>query len=383
MLVIFGHTYANLLPDPPLTPIHDPAPGADLGVDIFFSLSGFLITALLLNEHSETTKINFGNFYVRRALRLLPALIAVLMATTAYSLIANEEVSLQLGSILPVLFYLSNWMPNLGIGISPFLSHTWSLAVEEQFYLVWPALVALSFRFKASLSWVIAGVFALSILYRFVTWNENLRLGFYISTVWRADPLLFGALGAFLWTRGLTPKLGGWAWAAVGFITYCVIFQPVGGAFYFLGGFASIGVATTVIIIAAVDGEWSGSKILAWGPLRTVGLVSYGIYLWHLPVFVAVQQQMLHQSELARLVVGYLITAVLVTASWFVIERPFLALKPGRHIAPGPPTIRREPSTSDHSVFELLDVVTDVDEVTLRSDHGGTTPTDGLGTSSG
>jgi peptidoglycan/LPS O-acetylase OafA/YrhL len=342
-LVVLFHTFTTLIPgNARSSQWTNPFPGAALGVDIFFALSGFLITALLLNEHRDAGRINFRNFYVRRALRLFPALVALLVVTTVYSVVSNEAVSTQLGSILPVAFYVGNWTLTFNRPLSPFLGATWTLAVEEQFYIVWPLIVALSFRMKQrmSLVWLIGGLVLLSLFIRFLTWNDSHRIQLYENTIWRADPLIVGALGAYLWTRGSFPRrLGVWAWIAVAYIAYCVCFQAEGNTFYFFGGFATIGLATTVIIIASVEDVWLGAKILSWAPLRTIGVVSYGIYLWHGPVFVAVGEHLPNAPVIVRVVVGYIITIGFVLLSWFAVERPFLALKPGRNANMGNPDL--------------------------------------------
>lgn len=361
ILVVFFHTFDNLIPgDAGNSHWTNPLPGAALGVDVFFALSGFLITALLLKEHEERGRISFRNFYARRALRLFPALVALLLVTTVYSLASNEAVSTQLGSVLPVAFYVGNWMISFNRPLAPLLNHTWTLAVEEQFYIVWPLIVSLSFRMKEKMAlvWLIGGLVAISVLLRLATWSDALRLQLYENTLWRADPLIIGALGAYLWTRGYVPRrLAVWAWAAVAYIAYCAWFQPVGSDFYFLGGFASIGLASTVIIIASVEGTWSGARMLAWTPLRVVGVVSYGIYLWHVPVFIAVQEQMPNVPVMVRVVVGYLLTAGFVALSWFAVERPFLALKPGRRAnvgTPGLPAAHPWPKRLIHFCGSLL-----------------------------
>jgi len=332
LLIIAAHTYEQLLPrggsafvDPYWTPV----PGAVFGVDIFFALSGFLITALLYTEYATTGRIDFRSFYIRRALRLLPALIAVLIATTLYVVVTNDPLDDMVPSLLPVLFYCANWMPILGVTVSPLLLHTWSLSVEEQFYILWPAIVGWWwFRRGRALTGLVGGYLCVSFAYRFhVLFGDANHFLLYLNTLARADPLVIGALGAYLWaTRPAPRRVGVLAWPAI-FLAIWLVGHHGDLTMMQLIGWTLIGVATTMVIVAIVDG-WRGGAVLAWTPLRAIGRVSYGIYLWHAPVFVIVMTNARSWSPLARVLVAYSVTTVVVLVSWFCIERPFLALKP-------------------------------------------------------
>jgi peptidoglycan/LPS O-acetylase OafA/YrhL len=332
LLIVAVHTYTFLLPETSIfiDPVWSPVPNATFGVDMFFALSGFLITGLLLTEYRNTGGIGFRNFYIRRALRLLPALVALLIATTSYVLLMDEGVETHLKSVLPVLFYCGNWMPAAGVALSPLLLHTWSLSVEEQFYIVWPSLVAWwTIRRKRALGWLIIGLLCLTTTYRTIAWiRGDSAFLLYLNTFARADPLLYGALGAYLWaTRPALRRPGLLGWPAVAMLVWLVCNHGIDTSLTQLIGWPLVGVATTMLVLALVNG-WSGTKAFAWTPLRAVGRVSYGVYLWHAPVFLVVH---VHGSSLTapqRLLVGYAITTGLVLISWFCIERPFLAMKP-------------------------------------------------------
>ncbi|HEY1116399.1 MAG TPA: acyltransferase, partial [Acidimicrobiales bacterium] len=153
--------------------------GGAIGVTMFFTLSGFLITTLLLRERASTGRIGLGRFYWRRALRLLPALVTLVAVTSAYALVTDNHER-TLGAALPVLLYVGNWVRTLhdteGLGL---LEHTWSLSVEEQFYLVWPlavlgaaALVSKARQAEAVLALAVGGSLA-SLLWRLQLWDAE------------------------------------------------------------------------------------------------------------------------------------------------------------------------------------------------------------------
>ena len=256
---------------------------------MFFALSGFLITALLFTEYQRNGRIDFRSFYARRALRLLPALVAVLVATSIVVALTGDNGHDQLQSVIGSSLYSANWLPILGIAVTPLLLHTWSLSVEEQFYIVWPAVVAWWWlRRGRSVAWLVGGFLCISFAYRLHALSGGPNLLLYLNTLARADPILIGALGAYLWaTRPAPRRVGLLAWSGIAVVIWLVGHH---GDFRLLelGGWTLFGVATTMVIVAIVNG-WSGATVLAWRPLRAIGRVSYGIYLWHVPVFVFVQ----------------------------------------------------------------------------------------------
>src|SRR5262245_59788134 len=151
--VLWGALYGRLVP------------GAYITVNMFFVLSGFLITSLLLSEHERKGKVSFGSFYQRRALRLLPALAFLLLVFTVYVMIKHRNViSEELAAVGWISIYGSNWAQSAGkmneLYTSLSLGHTWTLSVEEQFYLVWPLLIVLVLQFRSRLkvlAWILAG----------------------------------------------------------------------------------------------------------------------------------------------------------------------------------------------------------------------------------
>ena len=150
-----------------------------------------------------------------------------------------------------------------------------------------------------------------------------------VGTDTRADTLLIGALLAWLWVHGKTPKRGVAiaAWIATGTLVYSVLRVDYSSPKLALGFFDVIAVAAAVVILAAVDTQWVGKRLLELPPLRLVGRVSYGLYLWHFPIFYAVARHAGSQFKLLRVLLAYGLTVLFASLSWMVVERPALRLK--------------------------------------------------------
>jgi peptidoglycan/LPS O-acetylase OafA/YrhL len=310
--------------------------GGYLGVDLFFVLSGFLITALLLREEADRGRVSFGNFYVRRALRLLPALFFFLAMHALYVVVtqptALEGRGDEAGTILAAVLYGSNWLITFDpTSVARGLGHLWSLAIEEQFYLLWPGIVIafLGLRRRVNVVVAIVGTAIVVVtVYRAALWLQGKDwTEIYYRTDARADALLIGALLAILWVRGLTPRRGlsVAAWMATAVMLVCV--QLAQGSWLYLGGFTVFALAAAAMILVAVDGSWVGNRVLEWGPLRLLGRVSYGLYLWQSFVFYVVARYGDSWGAPTRLVVAYVAIACATAVSWFVVERPALRLK--------------------------------------------------------
>jgi peptidoglycan/LPS O-acetylase OafA/YrhL len=213
------------------------------------------------------------------------------------------------------------------------LAHLWSLSVEEQFYIVWPLIVALFIvarrRASAVIAAMVACVAAVAVWRAVLARHDSLLL-LYFRTDVRADALLVGALTAYLWTRGFVPPkkvLVPAAWVALAFVTACVIRFESTARFFFDGGFTAVAVAVAVMLLAIVEADWLSKRLLAWGPLRAVGRISYGLYLWHFFVFTIVAQKMGAYSTTERIATAFGITAAATLFSWFVVEQRFLRRK--------------------------------------------------------
>jgi peptidoglycan/LPS O-acetylase OafA/YrhL len=231
-----------------------------------------------------------------------------------------------------ILTYTFNWRRQIDGGEG--FGHLWSLAVEEQFYIFWPPVVALLLVARRKLAFTISVlVFAIAFVafHRIQLWNGGeVWLWLIMRTDARADSLLMGALLAVLWTRGITFPVRAVrpaVWISVTFLIGCFLFAHEDRAFLYLGGFTAVALAAAIVIYALVERVGVLPTLLSTRPLVVVGRVSYGVYLWHLPAFTVVQRYGMDWSVAVRLVVAYGATATLTVVSWFAIERPFLLLK--------------------------------------------------------
>jgi peptidoglycan/LPS O-acetylase OafA/YrhL len=243
--------------------------GGVVGVQLFFVLSGFLITSILAEEHHRRGVIDRRRFYTRRLRRLLPALIVFLVAFTGWAIAAGQA---RIPQVIVGLTYVSNWAQVGGFDLSE-LNHTWSLAVEEQFYLIWPFALAL-----LRPRWVLVGAVAL------VLWRPALAATgaswdrLYYATDVNAAPLLAGAALALIDMPRAPNWLGPVAIATLlGLSLTMTTHTASGQAALVVLGFPIGIVASCALVVAAL----SGSQWLAARPLVFLGAISYGLYLWH------------------------------------------------------------------------------------------------------
>jgi peptidoglycan/LPS O-acetylase OafA/YrhL len=321
------------------------APGGLLGVGVFFTLSGFLITDLLLSQFRAHGKMRLGDFWLRRARRLLPALFVMLAVVTAWVTIADRARLASLrGAVGAAAGYFSNWylIATHSSYFSRFaapqpLDHLWSLAVEEQFYLIWPWLL-------------LAGVFLVRHKPQFLPWLALPTLGLaaastaamlalyqpgfdptriYEGTDTRAAGLLIGAALAMVWpsakaaTASRNWRIGLDVPAFAGLIVILVMIWRVGqySPFLYRGGLVVLAVATAAVLAgAAVPGSLIGVA-LGWRPLRWLGVRSYGIYLWHYPVIVLTSPANATEN-LFRAAWQTAASIAIAALSWRFIEEP-------------------------------------------------------------
>jgi peptidoglycan/LPS O-acetylase OafA/YrhL len=285
-------------------------PGGFLGVDVFFVLSGFLITSLLLQEVERTGGIDFKRFYLRRIRRLVPAFLAVILVTALLILLfAQDGAAKYREDVLASMLYVNNWWNIFGdqsyfeaIGRPPMLQHLWSLAVEEQFYLIWPAVLLFTFRRRLRdgvRRIAIIGVFAstalmaiLSLLMSMPGENDPSRL--YFGTDTHAMTILAGAALATVWRPKSLPKklapqptmvLTAIGAGAVALMAWFFINVTDDSAALYRGGFLIFAGVCVVVIAVATHPAIAASRALAVAPLVYIGKRSYGLYLWHWPIF--------------------------------------------------------------------------------------------------
>lgn len=285
--------------------------GGYLGVDLFFVLSGFLITSLLLAERRTTGAIDLGAFWVRRARRLLPAVLVLLAGIALYAQVLARPVDL--GGIrsdgLATLFYVANWRTilhgasywDLSLAPSP-LQHTWSLAIEEQFYLLWPLAVAGLARLRGGDLARVVGRLAVGLAAVSTALFVGLHhLGMsdtrvYEGTDTRATALLLGvALAAYRPVVG--ERVPARVREAVGVAAAVVLgllwlFLDGESRWLYRGGLPLASLLAVVVVGATVSSPSPVlGRVLAFAPLRGLGLISYGLYLWHWPIYVVVDQR--------------------------------------------------------------------------------------------
>ena len=308
-----------------------------LGVDIFFVLSGFLITSLLLKDHANKQPGMVGRFYKRRALRLLPALYALLIVDFFVAWLESARMDFQWRTTWRALLYLNNWNVVWNFRDSRNdLGHLWSLGIEEQFYIVWPAVVLLMLALKLHhqiIITVLSLAIAAIVVHRINLWNDDIYwLFIYIRTDTRVDSLLVGALFAYVYRHYRVPsQVLNWAatlcFAGLMYIKYELDASP----FIMKTGFTVIAVLAGIIILAGAEGAWFANRVLISRPLTIIGKVSYGLYLWHLPVFLILGRHVTSGPKPLRILAGIIVASVVTVISWFFIEKPFLNLKNRRY----------------------------------------------------
>ena len=323
--------------------------GGYLGVDVFFVLSGFLITSLILEEFDRSGRINFGRFYLGRARRLLPALLLVLATVSvAAALFYRDAASQVRADTLASLFYVNNWHYILVdssyfefIGRPPMLKHLWSLAVEEQFYLIWPAIAYLLMRRWRRLG---VGLTALVLALLSTVWMIALSVqnGFpdyadpsraYFGTDSHAMGLLIGAALATFWRPGLLSSrvptgarvliTGFGVSALLGVIAFFLFVGEFTPWMYQRGGFLVLALVVAALIALATHpasllGPWMGSQ-----PWRYIGQRSYGLYLWHWPIFMVTRPTLdIPLDGIPLLILRFALTFGIAELSYRYLEMP-------------------------------------------------------------
>jgi peptidoglycan/LPS O-acetylase OafA/YrhL len=292
-------------------------PGGWIGVDVFFVLSGYLITSILTHELHQTGSVSLGNFYLRRALRLTPPLVLICLFQFARAPFTAHAGEIRKATIIGGL-YLENWANVFHFGDPGVMGHTWSLAVEEQFYWLWPVALLLIACRRPTL-WL-SGALAVMLLARAVGWMEGASDGLLQSTFLRPCGLIIGCVLA------LAPKVDGPRFTVPVMLAAILLLAAVGserqGAMLLFGPLAASLMAAGTI--ACLHGGGRSVAALSWDPLRYVGRISYGLYLYSIPILILAKS-----AKLPHVPTAFLIPVVFVVAglSYEFVEKPCLRLK--------------------------------------------------------
>jgi len=352
-------------------------PGGFLGVEMFFVISGYLITLLLIAERERDYSISLGNFWLRRARRLLPALFMVMTLVTIWTALFERNALGQLrGDVVAGFFYVSNWYQIwVGLGYTSAgdfapLRHLWSLAVEEQFYLFWPIVMVIvlgrrgSRRIADVSRWVFAASLAITIFVALIYysgplgepnvtpdaywWIDGRPISkvdtVYLSTPTRLGGILLGAAFAMVWrpfaiargplrSKGRLFDVAALAGLAVfGWMCWNVYLVKPSGAdpLLFQGGFFIASLATLAVIAAvthrgAAAGRLLGNPILLW-----IGTRSYGLYLYHWPIYQMIRKVAGNSLTLREFVLAMILTGIVAELSYRFVEMP---IRKGQFVA--------------------------------------------------
>jgi peptidoglycan/LPS O-acetylase OafA/YrhL len=343
--------------------------GGYLGVEVFFVISGYLITLLLIAEHERTGSIRLGNFWLRRFRRLLPALFLMMLLLSVWVALFERDVLGQLrGDVLAGIFYGSNWYQiwigagySAGSDFTP-LRHLWSLAVEEQFYVVWPLVMFGFVRFGGSrriagiARWLFLAAIAVTVIVALLNhpsaqqsaeltpsayWTIGGRSiskpdALYLSTITRSSGLLLGSAFAMIWrptavsrgplrTKGRLFDLG----AVVGFVALALMawtmsFTPAQGVhgLLFRGGLFFTDIATLAIIAAVTHRGAITGRLLSMPVLLWIGTRSYGLYLYHWPIYQIIRNIAANKLQLHEFILAMVATCIITELSYRFVETP-------------------------------------------------------------
>ncbi|OUB25918.1 acetyltransferase [Bacillus thuringiensis serovar yunnanensis] len=319
-------------------------PGGFLGVTVFFVLSGYLITDILIAEWEQYKVINLKEFWLRRARRLLPGMIVMLVIVLAWITLFNNSLLGKIrGDVLAALLYISNWwfiyhkvsyFDNFGQQ-SP-LNHFWSLAVEEQFYLIWPLFLTFCFCFIKKKSHIIRLILLggiMSALGMAIMYQPDVDPSrVYYGTDTRTFSLLIGAVLALVWpSRQLSKTIiapARWGLDIAGgisLILILVMFWKVNqyDSFVYYGGMLLLSIVTAILVAVLAHPASLLNKLLKFKPLHWIGVRSYGLYLWHYPIFVLTSPiGEGGQTHVIRFIFQLLLSFIMAQLSWKFIENP-------------------------------------------------------------
>jgi peptidoglycan/LPS O-acetylase OafA/YrhL len=360
-------------------------PGGFLGVEVFFVISGYLITLLLISEKERTSNVDMKQFWIRRARRLLPALFAMMIALTIWTALFERDALGKLrGDVIAAFFYVSNWYQIwTGAGYTAAndfapLRHLWSLAVEEQFYLIWPivmfALLRGGSRRIADISrYLVLAALAITVVTALLYYSGPIGTpevtpdaywtifgrpiskidALYLATPTRAGGLLLGAAFAMIWrpvavmrgplrTKGrLLDVVALLGFVALGAMVWSMYLIDADGAnaWVFRGGLLLCAIATLMMVSAVTHERAITSRVLSIPALLWIGTRSYGLYLYHWPIFQIMRDIAGNKLKLHEFFVAMALTCFITELSYRFLETPIRKGTLGASIA----RIRRSP----------------------------------------
>jgi peptidoglycan/LPS O-acetylase OafA/YrhL len=306
-------------------------PGGYFALDLFFVMSGYIISLTLLTEHSRTGTISIADFYRRRAFRLLPAMFAVAAAVLMLGWLAGDAWAPQQSrreewaEAAMAVTSTMNWFAAFGVSPLGFLAHTWSLSLEEQFYLLWPLALLLLLRARKARS---AAAVLVGLALICVAWRAYLASAgaaperLYLGTDTRFDALMLGCLLAVIGTAAVPRAVRRW-WPipASGFVLLLFLStwrQPWLG----YGGFTLIALLAFWLIAAVVEGERVPARFLELKPFQWLGARSYSLYLWQVPMIGVVGLCAVPRPYAPAAI--FIFSLVAAAISYRLLERPFL-----------------------------------------------------------
>jgi peptidoglycan/LPS O-acetylase OafA/YrhL len=315
-------------------------PGGEIGVDLFMVLSGYLITTLLLAEQRSRGAISIRDFYIRRALRLFPALILLIVVLVLVTAVADSGQAFELNrgmvlSCMVAMAYLSDvavgWGLWPGFAADAPLLHTWSLAIEEHFYLLWAPLIGYAaprVGVRRLTRWL-AATAVLMVLWTSVLDIAGAGLARIIySPDTRGIGLIVGAaMASYLWERSDRVNLHRAApWVSLlGFLALMTV--PVMHEWAGRGPMLAIALLSAIMIAGVIDTASTFSRMWSWTPFTFVGRRAYGIYLWHFPVFHFISKDRFDLGSLELAALKIAVTMMFVELSYDLVEKPALRLR--------------------------------------------------------
>ncbi len=325
----------------------DWAPGGLLGVTMFFVLSGYLITGLLVKEAHETQTISLKNFWIRRIRRIIPAVVFAVVGIAFLCTIFNHALLTKMRpDTLPTLFFFNNWWQIFhnvsyfeALGQPSPLTHFWSLAIEEQFYLIWPVILLVCVKLGVSKTMLIRGtavLAALSFILMLVMFDpaaDPSRV--YYGTDTRAFSLLIGALLSFVWPYQKfyeddvdVDNHGNLYFNLVGVgallgLVLMIVFTNGFAPFIYRGGLLLCSLLTAVVIAVLVHPQSWISKLFSLRPFVWIGKLSYSMYLWHFPlILLMTSSNMVGQAPVWLRLIQLIAIFAVSAFSYYVIENP-------------------------------------------------------------